>query len=193
MVERISLDDDRLKPETIAHHKARYKFASKLISKGHCLDLACGTGYGTEMLRKSGYQALGIDISKEAIDYAEKHFPECTFRQEDILLCTPSQTYDLVTIFEAVEHLPFLPAVELIKKCVSLLSDRGYFALSTPRDINDKYNTFHKSEWTYAIIKNVLGSYFPEVKIYGQDWDTAEISDDNVRENDFYIAVARKR
>lgn len=192
VIERIYPDDKRVKPQTIAHHKARYEFAASLGKGKLCLDLACGTGYGTEILRKSGYKAMGIDIDAGAIEYALKHYPKCKFVQLDITDNLYSTLeYDLITIFEAIEHLPYFPAVDMLGRCRRLLSNKGYFVLSTPNDINDKYNTFHRSEWTYSLIKNVLGSYFKTVKIYGQDWDTAEISDENIRNNDFYIAVAR--
>jgi len=192
IVERIYPDDDRVKPETIAHHKARYEFAARLFSGGRYLDLACGTGYGTDRIRQEGCEATGVDTSAEAIGYARKHYPKCEFVQVDITGDIPlTRGFNMITIFEAIEHLPFLPAVETIKKCKDLLLPDGYFILSTPNDTNDKYNTFHRSEWNYGTIKNILGSYFLDVKIFGQDWDTAEISDKNVRDNDFYIAVAK--
>ena len=39
------------------------------------------------------------------------------------------------------------------------------------------------------MLKNELGSIFSEIIIYGQDWDTGIISDENVIDNDFYIVV----
>ena len=193
-VERIYPDDKRVKPQTIAHHKARYQFATQIQeAKGRSLDLACGTGYGTEMLRKAGYNAKGIDISPEAYEFARKSYPQCDFLLEDILKPEIFRNpYQLITMFEAIEHFPYMEGVKLIERLSNFVLKDGFFILSTPKDTNDKYNTFHKSEWGYATIKNICGSYFENVKIYGQDWDTAEISDDNVRNNDFYIAVCQR-
>lgn len=198
ILERVYPDDKKVKPQTLAHHEARYDFAAKLFENKDCfeyrhLDLACGSGYGCERLKKAGFIATGIDISPEAILYARRHYPECVFYVRDII--EPPRfidSFDLITMFEAIEHLPYLQGVEIIKNYSDLLIKGGYFVLSTPRDINDKYNTFHKSEWDYGLIKNILGSFFSSVKMYGQNWDTAEISDENVRGNDFYVAVASK-
>lgn len=53
----------------------RYVWASNLMdSCKQIADVGCGFGYGTHILRKH-YLAVGIDISREALDYAAKKYP----------------------------------------------------------------------------------------------------------------------
>lgn len=193
-IERIYPKDSRVKRQTIAHHTARYLYATKVRPpKGKALDIACGSGYGSEILRKSGYKkTIGIDKSGEAISFAGEHYPKCEFYINDITLFIPDGRFGLVTLFETIEHLTHKDGLHLLKNIRDVLDKNGLFMMSTPRDNNGKYNTFHKSEWPYTEIKNVLGSIFSEVTIYGQDWDTSKISSEDVPHNDFYIAVCKK-
>lgn len=191
-VERIYPDDKRVKPQTVAHHMARYKFASTF--KGDtALDICCGTGYGSEMLRKAGFATLGIDISRTAINYARRHYKDCDF------VCAPAQVteyepgfWDLVVLFEGIEHLPKRDGINVLKRVRKSLSPKGVFLISLPRLSNPIYNTYHVSEWSYESLRMTLKKYFKHVKILGQDWDTSEITTTNVKQNDFWIGVCRK-
>lgn len=195
-IERIYPNDKRVKHQTIAHHKARYQMVLELVTSGsrkNVLDLGCGTGYGADIMRKKFSQVVGYDVSSRAIEYAKAHYPDCEFHCADISwLDFGSKTYDIVTMFEVIEHLKYIDGVQLISDIYEALNDEGSFILSTPRDINEENNGFHRSEWSYGDLFNCFWSVFDYVRIYGQDWDTAKISDKNVRENDFYIVVAQK-
>lgn len=54
----------------------RYQFAIECL-KGRrlILDLACGMGYGSHLLREAGLTVIGIDNSLEAIKYARENYP----------------------------------------------------------------------------------------------------------------------
>jgi len=189
--ERVDLENPAISKKTKTHHLERYVFASNLLPYAACLDLGCGTGYGTEILRKMG-EADGVDSSIETVRHAVKNYPRCKFYCNDIhnfVNSVGSYTWNLVVMFEVIEHLSYERGVSVIRSIPGILKPGGKFVMSTPRDINDKYNTFHRSEWSYGTIKNVCGSVFDKVTIYGQDWDTAKISQDDVRNNDFYVAV----
>ena len=75
--ERIIPKEDFCGPNTNIYkeHVARYEFASKYIKSKKILDIACGSGYGSEILSKNGaYHVIGCDISEEAIEYAKKYY-----------------------------------------------------------------------------------------------------------------------
>lgn len=59
--------------------------------KGHAwggtfIDIGCGDGYGTHVLKKAGFEAVGIDISSEMIAQANTHKvdPTISFGQADV-------------------------------------------------------------------------------------------------------------
>ena len=194
ITERVYLNDKKLKPQTIAHHLARYKFARKIrkVRQGDiAIDLACGSGYGTDILRQEGYKVVGIDIDRDAISFAKEHYSLNKYIVCDMSEYVPQSYFDLVVMFEAIEHIKYSDGLKVLDMVKENLKSDGLFLISTPYDVRGKYNELHKSQWDYPVLKNTLGSVFDEVKIYGQDWDTSVISENNVIDNDFYIAVCK--
>ena len=182
VVERVYPKDRGLRPQTIAHHLKRYWFATRVQgSQGYALDFACGSGYGTEILREAGYIARGVDIDDEAVAYAKKNFPQCSFGRMPL-----ERKYDLITFFEAIEHLDTVTGIAVINNLKRKLNPTGKLVASIPRDRNEKRNGFHKSHWNKNGLAIYLKSKFEDVKVYGQDWNTGEIG--NV-DPDFYIYV----
>jgi len=190
-VERIYPDDKRHNGKTYIHHLARYELAKIVNSKknGLGLDLACGTGYGTNLLREN-LKMVGVDICKEAIEYARNKYPDCEFIEADIVKFDFGKK-DLITFFEGLEHLSKKEGEKVLFKASEALNSSGAFIMSIPRSINEKDNSFHKSHWSFNQIKARLETKFKSVIIVGQDWDTAEFSDVDVENNDFYIAICR--
>ncbi len=47
------------------------------------IDLGCGTGTLTAVLRQRGYRVLGIDASADMLDQARREHPQLTFQQGD--------------------------------------------------------------------------------------------------------------
>lgn len=202
--ERIYLNG-KFKPQTIAHHLARYNFALDMIppvSGDTALDVCCGSGYGTDMLSKAGYQAVGIDKDTTAIRFAKKNY-KGSFLRADMTKVTKSfchfvsystLKFNLITMFEALEHFRFTEGRAIIGYVYTLLKNNGYFIVSVPRDINHKNNGFHKSKYTLKLLRDTLEDVFGigNVTTFGQDWDTSVIDQERIEKNDFYIAVCRK-
>ena len=57
------------------HHLSRYIFALPYARDRKVLDASCGSGYGTDLLYDVANDILGIDVSKEAIDYEVREMP----------------------------------------------------------------------------------------------------------------------
>ena len=63
----------------------RYKFCNQFVKDKEVVEIPCGVGWGTSLLK--GYKSLiGFDISSEAIQYAVKHYtrPNRTFSVGDM-------------------------------------------------------------------------------------------------------------
>lgn len=54
----------------------RYIFAIKCLGSQikRIVDCGCGMGYGTKMMETSGHYVIGVDYSKEAIDYSSENY-----------------------------------------------------------------------------------------------------------------------
>lgn len=67
-------------------HLYRYIFAKEFIKDKVVLDVACGTGYGTEFLNENKAKiVIGADISFETISYAKKFFFNALYLQSDAI------------------------------------------------------------------------------------------------------------
>lgn len=55
------------------------------IGAGLILDLGCGTGIVAEQLTKAGFDVLGFDISKAALEIARRRAPKAMFRRASFL------------------------------------------------------------------------------------------------------------
>lgn len=99
---------------------------------GKVLDVGCGRGEFCDLFAREGFSADGIDISKSAIEYAQKRYPGPRFRAvlvED-LLPAEAGTYDLAFSSEVIEHLFDVGAYLLAINHV--LKPGGTLVLTTP-------------------------------------------------------------
>lgn len=73
------------------------------------MDATCGTGYGSSLLLEKGAKkVIGIDISKDTIDYCNHNFNKenLQFKIDDCRKLNLENLYfDVVVSFETLEHL----------------------------------------------------------------------------------------
>ena len=164
---------ERLVPGTLAwelyqvEHKQRYQWASDYCKGKRVLDAACGTGYGSAILTRSGAATVvGVDISFEAIA------PNGTGRPMRALLANSDacnlpfkcDTFDVVVSFETIEHLA--NPERLLAEISRVLKPGGTCICSSPnRDFlpssgHKESNPFHLSEMSYAEFNQLFGRYF---------------------------------
>lgn len=95
------------------------------------LEIGCGYGYLVYALRRQGFDAHGIDISHDAIAYAQRsygsYFTETSIEH---FLETSSEQYDLIIMLELVEHL-FNP-LPTLAECLKRLTPHGKILITTP-------------------------------------------------------------
>lgn len=115
-------------------HESVYAFVAERTRGRRVLDAACGTGYGSDLLARSGAEAvLGIDLSDRRVAYARRTFraPNLTFARHDCEhLELESSSRDLIVSSNTLEHLArpelFLRAAERI------LTSEGELVVAVP-------------------------------------------------------------
>lgn len=96
------------------------------------LDIGCFNGFFVKELVLRGYDAYGIDFNSDAIGYGERYYGlqgrlKCQ-KIQDVELS--GERFDVVTMFEVVEHLP--DTSELFTAVSRILKPGGLVVVSTP-------------------------------------------------------------
>lgn len=82
----------------------RYLFAA-YRSSGRILDSACGCGYGSLILSQGEKDVTGVDVSQEAINWANKWFPGPKYVAGKIEDSPWDGEFDTIVSIETIEHM----------------------------------------------------------------------------------------
>ncbi|ALX49604.1 class I SAM-dependent methyltransferase [Lentibacillus amyloliquefaciens] len=136
--ERVIPEKMKATDEMLMEHMARYYFAVEYVY-GRVLDIASGTGYGTQLLAKKRKgivdEVVGVDLETEAIKYAKGayHHPNATFIEGDVTdseLPEKLGQFDCIVSFETIEHIA--DEEQFLANIYNLLKPGGKLILSTP-------------------------------------------------------------
>lgn len=169
-MERLALSEtSRYDAFEAAIHLARYSIARQVCEGRRVLDVACGEGYGSSLLRRWGAcSVVGVDVSEAAVDACRRNFGDAaTFvcaKAEDIGAGWPAGSFDLIVSLETIEHVDdpaaFLNGVR------TLLAPDGVAIVSCPNDWwyypdAASGNPYHKRKLTFlefqSMAEEVLG------------------------------------
>jgi len=152
-------------------HLVRYEFARQFVQEKEVLDIACGSGYGTKILAKSGAKKVtGIDISEDAVKIAQEKYS-----QENIKYITANaedtkqidHNFDLVVSFETIEHLK--NADKFLQEIKRITKPDGLVFISTPnREVSQEKNPYHLKEYNKQEFQELINKYFKYYKILDQ-------------------------
>lgn len=155
-------------------HRHRYYMARQLAAGKRMLDIACGEGYGTEILAATAAYAVGVDIDAQTVDHARKRYvrENLSFTVgtcEHIPL--PDRSVDLVVSFETLEHTD--QHEQMLSEITRVLTPDGVLLVSTPnraiyRAANGLPNPFHMKELELPEFIELLGRYFANTHPSGQ-------------------------
>lgn len=177
----------------LIEHIARYNFA-KDFCKGRTLDIACGVGYGSEILLHNHEisELIGVDIHKESIEYAIEHYSNFKARYyvDDCLnphLHQKYGTFDTIICFETIEH--FRGDQLFVDNLYNLLKDDGTLIISTPfgRGKNEPCTCpWHVYQYTEEEFWEVLKP-FSKITMYNQRNQIIEIPRKDMK---YYLMIA---
>jgi SAM-dependent methyltransferase len=163
-------------------HRARYRWASDVLAAAQresggkqidridfrVLDYGCGTGHGTDLLRTTGFDAIGYDPDKEAIEWGRAQFFNGSTRQIDWdpVYLEPGYRWDAIVAFEVLEHLPEHPSTTLAR----LLAMAPIVIGSVPYLEPAGFNPHHKHAMLDWKSLGLTGLDAGE-PIFGQKWN----------------------
>jgi len=154
-------------------HIARYEAAQDIVKDKIVLDIACGSGYGTSLLSKYAKRITGVDISNDAVNFANKEYcgDNIIFKKSNgKTIPFEDDSFDVVTSFETIEHINeyefFMAEIKRV------LKPNGLFILSTPNKLEfSQGNHFHVHEFIHDELVGLVKKYYSELKpFYQSTW-----------------------
>lgn len=101
------------------------------------IDIGCGRGEWLDILRLSGYDAIGVDNNETMINYCrEKGYKVICKDAIGYLKTLNEKSVKLLTCFQVVEHLYFNQLYELMEEISRVLDDNGMVIIETPNAHN---------------------------------------------------------
>jgi len=136
---------------TLELHLERYAFASRHVTAGRLLDMACGVGYGLHYLADRNppiVEGHGVDLSSSAIAYARQHYshPRVQYFCADATTFRGREAYDGIVSLETIEHVP--EPAKFFRHLVSLLAPGGVLVASVPTTPSMDGNPNHLTDFT---------------------------------------------
>lgn len=155
-------------------HIHRYYIASLYVKEKTVIDIASGEGYGTYLLSKYSKKAIGFDINKKTVDYANMKYKRdnLSYKIGSITkIPIADKSVDIVVSFETIEHIN--EHDNALKEIRRILKENGILIMSSPEKINYNYelkekNKFHIKELTFNEYKKLISKYFTNYKFQYQ-------------------------
>jgi len=132
-----------LKYETF---RRRMGLIAKYVTGGRLLDVGCSSGFFIEIALEHGFDAYGVEFSKQAIGMAKREIRErITHGDVNLVGERGGEKFDLIVAFDIIEHTQ--DPIKVLQDMRKILSPEGWLVLTTP-------NTDH-------FLRYLMGSRWP--------------------------------
>jgi 2-polyprenyl-3-methyl-5-hydroxy-6-metoxy-1,4-benzoquinol methylase len=155
-------------------HLAVYEWIGARVVGRRVLDMACGEGYGSEVLARGAAGVLGVDANPEAHEHARLRYPRqnLTFERGLVETFGEPDSFDAVVFLQTIEHVQ--DPVAVLAHFRSLLAPGGVAYVSTPNVLTlappgaeKSGNPWHIKEYRAAEFEALCRGVFGEVETLG--------------------------
>jgi hypothetical protein len=159
-------------------HLAVYEWIAARVSGLRAIDMACGEGYGSDVLARSAASVVGVDANPEAHEHARLRYqiptrPNLRFARD--LVETFPEPADAVVFLQTIEHLQDPDAVLAhFRSLVGESGERGVVFVSTPnvltlapKGAQRSDNPWHVHEYRSGEFERLCSGTFGSVEMHG--------------------------
>ncbi|HEV3048535.1 MAG TPA: class I SAM-dependent methyltransferase [Solirubrobacteraceae bacterium] len=163
-------------------HLVVYEWIAARVAGLRVIDMACGEGYGSEVLARGAASVVGVDANPEAHEHARLKYenpahPRLRFERD--LIESFSEQADAVVFLQTIEHLQDPGMVlgrfrTLIGAGRRSVQARGVVYVSTPNVLTlapagapRSDNPWHVHEYRREEFERLCRQHFADVELYG--------------------------
>jgi 2-polyprenyl-3-methyl-5-hydroxy-6-metoxy-1,4-benzoquinol methylase len=154
-------------------HLAVYEWIAARIAGLRVVDMACGEGYGSDLLAGAGAASVvGVDANPEAHEHARLRYRRPNLRYERDLIETFAEPCDAVVFLQTIEHVADPGGV--LEHFKSMTGPDGVAYVSTPNLLTlapegaeKSDNPWHLKEYRAAEFRELCEAHFGRVELLG--------------------------
>jgi SAM-dependent methyltransferase len=155
-------------------HLTVYQWIADRVGGLRVLDMACGEGYGSDLLAAQARSVVGVDANPEAHEHARLRYrrPNLSFERGMVETFGSPADYDAVVFLQTIEHVQDPGAV--LSHFRQLLAPGGTVYVSTPNVLTlaspgqtKSDNPWHVREYRAGEFEGLCRSVFSGVEVLG--------------------------
>ena len=153
-------------------HLVVYEWIARRVAGERVVDMACGEGYGSDVLARTAAGVVGVDANPEAHEHARLRYRRPNLRFVRDLVERFSEHADAIVFLQTIEHLGEPGAA--LGHFRSLVGPRGAVYLSTPNVLtlappgaSRSGNPWHVHEYRAGEFERLCRSSFATVEMHG--------------------------
>jgi 2-polyprenyl-3-methyl-5-hydroxy-6-metoxy-1,4-benzoquinol methylase len=153
-------------------HLVVYEWIAARVGGLRVVDMACGEGYGSDVLARSAASVVGVDANPDAHEHARLRYAAGNLRFERDLVETFGEDCDAVVFLQTIEHVQDPGAV--LEHFKSMLAPGGVAYVSTPNLLTlapegaeKSENPWHVKEYRAEEFRALLEAHFASVEVHG--------------------------
>jgi 2-polyprenyl-3-methyl-5-hydroxy-6-metoxy-1,4-benzoquinol methylase len=153
-------------------HLAVYEWIAARVAGRRVVDMACGEGYGSDVLAGAAASVVGVDANPEAHEHARLRYVRPNLRYERDLVESFAERCDAVVFLQTIEHVQDAGAI--LEHFKSMLAPGGVAYVSTPNLLTlappgaeKSDNPWHVREYRAAEFAELCAAHFERVELLG--------------------------
>ncbi len=153
-------------------HLVVYEWIAARVVGQRVIDMACGEGYGADLIARRAARVVGVDANPEAHEHARLRYRRPNLRFERDLVDRFGEACDTVVFLQTIEHVEEPGPV--LDHFVSLLSPGGTAYVSTPNVLtlappgaHRSSNPWHVHEYRAQELEALCRAHFSRVELVG--------------------------
>jgi SAM-dependent methyltransferase len=153
-------------------HLVAYEWIAARVAGMHVIDMACGEGYGSDVLAAQARSVTGVDANPEAYEHARLRYRRGNLRFERALIEAFDERAQAIVFLQTIEHLR--DPADVLAHFRALLEPGGALYVSTPNVLTlappgaeRSDNPWHVHEYRAREFEELCRGAFAHVELHG--------------------------